>query len=356
MTAEPREHPFTTPARAASNIRELVEYLLRSERVGEHMYRGQSSHSDPLLPSQYRRAATGCHPQQSGIIQLDSKKYHASLDERGRRKFEATAAMLRAHGPAVGTIIAQQYGLSSECIDLTSNLHIAAFFATHEYPSYRVIKSATHAGVIYRFHVRGKLVTSVEDLDSTLTSMGGVYKSPPPIWWTAARKSADLGEQLTQDALKALGEVNRKVLFSHPLTVSYDTLHEALCVQLERFFGRPVDIARTRIARQHGGFVRPAVHWRRAIADQVKVVKPIPGKRFAMPPIAVKEDLIGVDNSLLFPGLEIFYFKHSSEIVGQITREELWPSADEDEFFALMYSRIDLANHDYLEQRGSSCR
>lgn len=348
MTEKPQLR-FTDAAAPARNIRELADYLGPFHSPRTFLYRGQARHYDSLVPSQYRGAVNGRDPRLFNRILLSAEKYHAKLDERGKRRFSAAWAMQRAHGSAVGTVISQQYGLTSECLDVTSDILIAAFFATHRYPEYRPIDRSKDLGVIYRFDVRNKLCTTVEDLDFTLAAMGGVHGQPPPIWWTAARKPFDLGKELHERALNVLGKCNRKMLFSHPLIVSYDVLRAAVADQLQRFFGQPIDIDQTRIGRQHGGFIRPSVHWRCAIADQVTVYEPKPGLRVAFPPIAIKEDLIGVDDTLSFPGLDVFYFNHTPEVLHDVNRERLWPSKDEDLLYWLMYSRMDVAEREYLD-------
>jgi hypothetical protein len=60
-------------------------------------------------------------------------------------------SFLRPFGYFLGTTLAQQYGLSSEGLDVTKSLEVAAFFAAFESSSDFVSTPKAGTGVIYRF-------------------------------------------------------------------------------------------------------------------------------------------------------------------------------------------------------------
>ncbi len=73
------------------------------------------------------------------------------IDERHRAKVREDG-FLQAFGYVFGMTVAQQYGFASEFLDFTSDLQVAAFFATHENPHYlesiRHNKTQENLGVI----------------------------------------------------------------------------------------------------------------------------------------------------------------------------------------------------------------
>jgi hypothetical protein len=157
--------PFTTPESAAPDIDVLLRHLRQSHSAA-YLYRGQVQHYEsPLLPSQFRREL-----HVKSIFTRESPEFEYSLRRRGNvfhgnyandtETYATSVSMetlthqdrdrIRQHlfdcfGYALGAVLAQQYGFKSEMLDATTDLNVAAFFATYP-PTGR-----EGCGVIYVF-------------------------------------------------------------------------------------------------------------------------------------------------------------------------------------------------------------
>ncbi|MBO9561783.1 MAG: FRG domain-containing protein [Niastella sp.] len=118
----------------ASNIFELLHYLEDQGTYGS-LFRGQPRDHGTILPSGFRpyldiiekdKMNLNHRPIPAGQT-LQAKK--AIVHEKLIRKFERT----------IGNLMAQQYGLSSDMVDVINDLAVAAFFATRKYPNYEPI-------------------------------------------------------------------------------------------------------------------------------------------------------------------------------------------------------------------------
>ncbi len=76
-----------------------------------------------------------------------------------RRRIDTSEELRHAFGYILAQILAQQAGLWSEGLDVTRNLDVAAFFATHDLVDGRYVPQTKGTGVIYRFRVDVKEIT-----------------------------------------------------------------------------------------------------------------------------------------------------------------------------------------------------
>ena len=155
----------------AENIHVLLDRLSAEDpRRDRYLYRGQTRHFPALLPSIYRRAMIS-GTENDPIVAIDAARFHAQLTERELIRIRLLGMLMKIYGPAIGNIIAQQYGLNSEALDVTSDIMVAAFFATRTYPRYEhfAADDGVADGVIYRFPVR----VQMPDLESELLVRNG---------------------------------------------------------------------------------------------------------------------------------------------------------------------------------------
>ncbi|MCU1232441.1 MAG: repeat containing protein [Candidatus Solibacter sp.] len=312
-------------ADGVGTLGELLDWLAREHRPG-FMYRGQVKHYPGLLPSGFRGAmAPGAGDR--AVIALEPERYRAAMTELETRRYAALAQMIREYGISLGNILAQQYGLSSEAIDVTSDLQVAGFFATRRYPEYRQWKGRPgDVGVIYRFPYDTETWGDPANLDTFLTCVGTEVPEHGPVYFTHYRKAWDLPgelqERIREQFFTEHGE-RRVSLFSPYIVVDEEFVRNGV---------RGVDFAATRVGRQHGGFLCPPVHRVCRVAGRVRVRR-TPGFKTFDPPVAIGEELQGVGNSLMLPDMEAFYFRHGDYRV-PLEPEYLWPSAKEDPLYA----------------------
>jgi hypothetical protein len=130
----------------ASSITALIQYL-EQEHQSNYVYRGQTKDYGTMVPSVFRGQ------------QLRKGANFLLLQENNLNSRLATVratiiyVIVEKYGNVVGNYLAQQYCALSGCIDVTSKLEVAAFFATMSFPHYvGSIAGADEPGVIYRFN------------------------------------------------------------------------------------------------------------------------------------------------------------------------------------------------------------
>lgn len=132
----------------AENIYELLSFL-RAERQPRDLFRGQVRDYPALVPSSYRPGLSKSSAE-GHLITLDEDRIVKTRDERSTIKWRVLNLLIAEVGIGIGNLLAQQYGLDSECIDVTDDPTIAAFFATRKWPKYEHY-SERGLGVIYRW-------------------------------------------------------------------------------------------------------------------------------------------------------------------------------------------------------------
>src|SRR5438270_997106 len=112
--------PFTAK-KPAPNIDTLLDYL-KKEDGGQYLYRGQTRHHGNLLPSVFRRAWDRIAPTKPGRHRVSDTIYNANKDQHWTYKHWMMDRAIKTFGRGLGNIVAQQYGFSSEAIDVTSDI------------------------------------------------------------------------------------------------------------------------------------------------------------------------------------------------------------------------------------------
>jgi hypothetical protein len=134
---------------------------LKREHVDGYVYRGQTKEwPGPLLPSIYRdlidrHPLPEWHPTMR--LREIGSVFHEILSTpltdyspKKRAQIIIVKHLRDLFGYPLSQLLAQQCGLTSEGLDVTSDLDVAAFFATFDFASSRFVDSAG-IGVIYRF-------------------------------------------------------------------------------------------------------------------------------------------------------------------------------------------------------------
>lgn len=342
------------PAHPAQSIHELVAAIEREDN-GKYLYRGQVKHYESMLPSVFRKARKGSMLGPH-LHALDANAFHSGLGSQGRLRFRALDWLISALGRGVGNLVAQQYGLSSEAIDVSAAPRVAAFFATRNYPTYEHFAGSPDCplGVLYRFSKRNA-VRDLQGLEETLARLGHFVPEVGTWCWFDECVRRDENSAAPRRAEELLERHGREelVLFSQPVVVEYADfqgyLREALSSKLNR---STVGLENTRIARQYGGFIRPPIHWRCTVPavrglDTAYLLR----YRGYLPGVAVKEELVAVEDTAAFPGLEVFFFRHSRDRVDDFSQKHLWPSSGRDELYELLVDAclVDQEIDNYLE-------
>lgn len=255
-------------------------------------------------------------------------------------------------GYMLGTTLAQQYGFSTEFLDFTSDLTIAAFFATHDGPRYLFggaslsRTTASDLGVIYR------LPSTEGEIKYERTDECNYYRCPPQLHMSDLcmrfedKSSPDMDEQW----FSRLSQEEQAMLLNGTVLVPYYeamlakaeiqerklSLTEAIDRYLHLYYTgggiryyrlldmAPGTFAESRLGRQRAVLV---------VLDELrKTVKPEYGDHYAT--FQAVEDVSSRE------GCERFYFRHTDcrPGDGKIDRGFLWPQ--ENDAFRAMISRV----------------
>jgi hypothetical protein len=329
----------------SQNISELVRQLTREDR-GQYLYRGQTKHYGVVTPSTFRRALTGEPCEIEHLRRISTEAFNRALTtEQSRLRFDLLEYLITSLGRAVGNIIAQQYGITSEAIDVTSSIEVAAFFATHDYPSYQHFNGTADRplGVIYRF----PNFTKVRDLgriERCLEEMGHIGRHGREVWFERCPKLFELSGENRERAYRYLDQHEREdaILFSPPMVVDYRALTEPLEEALKDAWKlTPRWLQHTRLGRQVGGFVLPPVHWRCVLPRKKQIIEAeiLLRHDYYEPGTAFREEIVAIEDTMNFPGIETFFFKHSEDRAESMTKEYLWPSSQDDDVYAHLLER-----------------
>lgn len=348
----------------------LVEYLKATHQPGD-LYRGQNRDYPVMSPSFYRSFVTDlskCGP----IAEISEAKFQRAYSEnrQSRMRFDILNALIGDFGVGLGNVIAQQYGVTSECVDVTESIDVAAYFATRKYPSYAHISDGA-TGVIYRFQAigadqpRGPL---------SLHDMSGHFE--------AGKSKAGFYDFLVHDGEHAARVFDRdkwwlyqsgdeSVVWSLRFATSWSELRQILDRQKwwemhsdpRRYLGsdgRPFDWALTRFQSQLGGLIRPRHYWRARVPSRFELaangreaveirMRGMIGPRFdpgpddrgrwplVIPSAAIKRDFIGVENLRADPNCQVFLFEHGKSRITGFYRRKLWPEPSEDPLYGALW-------------------
>ena len=190
-------------------------------------------------------------------------KYNSDMDnEVNIAKRITMNHLMGGFGKSLGNVIAQQYGINSECLDVTSDPHVAAFFATHLWPEYNAVVNSSELGIIYRIHC-------MSDDDDSMIQHAGIElmlsshylledSEPIPLLFSSAR---------SQHTNKEFDELNEKYNFvvrktiSRPVLINNLKLKDIVYTYYKDKYPE-IDIESlydtTRINKQKAGFFIPS--------------------------------------------------------------------------------------------------
>jgi len=385
-----------TETNPANDIRELLGFLERDDN-DRYLYRGQTKDYDSLVPSAYRKW-TSPEKKKHNVFAVNSEGFRRDGSQREFIRLTELNRLIAHFGIGLGNIFAQQYGISSECIDVTSNVKVAGFFATRKWPSYSHYSGSidNSLGVIYRFPLI-RFVSDLNGLDLTLSLAGMKHPDKPvPLWFMKYGKRSQFSEEELQRILSKHSHVEQ-TLFTQPVVVSYRYL-EAFIQQFYRqqqeekdeegnhkgtfltipsllrqapTYNKPdfspprialpstsglitdvvqMDVKKTRFSRQDGGFLQPSFTWKCTIPQEINIeyIAELKG-HFSIPGYAIQDTLLGVEDLMAYPGIERFYFRHSDHVINDYELSFLWPDLDTDPFWKLIDHFVCLNNKSYLD-------
>lgn len=346
MAPEPTRHA------TAENIKVLVHALAR-EDIGRYLYRGQTKHYPSIIPSVYRQAIVpGC--EADPVIAIDVERFEASLTKRQKVRYQLLSEMMKRFGASVGNVVAQQYGFNSEILDITHELSVAAFFATRVYPTYEHFSgSSDHPeGVIYRFPISER-IDDVEFLD--MLHKFGIKRIDPfgDVAFAAFTKWWDLPKGVEAALRNRFDMKGQAEIRTRPLVIQNSVFAKEIRSAWAKHLGTEVpSLKRTRLGRQAGGSIRTVSHWLATIPlDLAVIIVPRLGNMFD-PPFAIGDSIMGIENISLYPGLEIFPFRHSEIAIHDLETTELWPSIETDWMYKHLQDVVRVTCADYLREEG----
>jgi hypothetical protein len=260
---------------------------------------------------------------------------------------------LQPYGYCLGMTIAQQYGIASELIDFTSDILVAAFFATHPGPKYKNEKCShlkekygAEIGVIYRLpSMEGNI--KYNRIDSY-----NYYTCPPQLHLKDIcirfedKSSPEMSEQIIEkygpevfypllnggsvipfsfDLFPIEEEIKTKNI---PLIDLFDKYLELYFTHSTRYF-RLLDMPNasyknSRLGRQSSVTIIP---------DELRKTNYEPNNDYEYATFQAIEDISTRS------GFDKFYFKHTDiqPDLGLLDREYLWP---ENDLYKLLASRV----------------
>ena len=101
----------------AENINMLIEYLKKNHK-NYYVYRGQTKDYNTLLPSFYRDKISPIRLETSNGFNHFIYYDHVNDSIRNKAKRVTMNKLMGNFGKSFGNVLAQQYGVSSECLDI----------------------------------------------------------------------------------------------------------------------------------------------------------------------------------------------------------------------------------------------
>ena len=345
----------------AENIHVLINYLEKIHS-DDYVYRGQEKDFDSLIPSFYRnKLAKFRYDKASGkIISQFNKynhfiKYDASKDsERNIAKRITMNHLMGNLGKSLGNVIAQQYGVSSECLDVTSDINVAAFFATHKWPHYDFVINTSELGVIYRIPCmrHNNAIRHIQHAGTEL-SLSAVYLSkdtrPIPLLYSSFKH---------QHTIDEYNELNKKYRFTSQHTISQpivcdnsDFKNIIITYFAEKYPTLNIEVlySNTRMERQKAGFIIPSFVFDSNVPSNLEVTN-IQNIETYSPSFVIHNEKVVIEDILTYPGIEKYYFRHDSSVVSKYSREYLWPAKESDYFYDLLYRWCSDGCRNYLNK------
>lgn len=346
----------------AENINVLIEYL-KNNHKHYYVYRGQTKDYDTLLPSFYRDKISPIRLETSGNTLNIINQYnrfnhfiyydHVNDSVRNKAKRVTMNELMANFGKSFGNVLAQQYGVSSECLDITSNPSVAAFFATHQYPHYKDVVESDDLGVIYRIiNNNGESSIRHAGIELLLSSNYLVQDEKPiPLLFSSERS------QHTDDEFKELDnkyKFETRITCTHPVIADYNGVKQIITTYFKEKYP-DIDIESlfytSRIFKQKAGFFIPSFIFESYVPVNLQIKK-VPDKNILAysPSFVIHKEKVGVEDILAYTKIERFYFRHTKSVESDFSREELWPSVDVDYFYDLLYRWCSDGCKKYIEE------
>jgi hypothetical protein len=237
-------------------------------------------------------------PAEQQILSQNAKLWQPSIDRYHRRIIRMLFFQF-IFGYFVGTILSQQYGLSSELLDATADLDVALFFATHDHQNDYVSPIQQGTGIIYRFPVDSGVSEVSRDAYSAYYSLPSMIDAVHALKQCAAPNGEDA------DLFGAF--------YRHCASVYNEAEENALKWRFPEFA-----FERTRVWHQKAVVILP---------DELR--KDVPGKRAGVGGITVPAFQY-IEDIAFRVGTEKFYFKQTGRLPAgfALNREYLWPRDD----------------------------
>lgn len=343
----------------AKSLQELVDFLF-SDRSPNHYYRGQVKKYDRNAPSGVRVSLTS--NTETECWNLLNTDFFQMRSDQVKAKTDLKGMVLRAFGRTVGNILCQQYGITSDAYDITSDPIIAAFFATRKYPDYAHFSgdSENRLGIIYRLSF-GQNQPDTKTIERTMNSMRYVIDDNVSLYFTKIldlRRAMLYGESLEKENLESFidshipGEKAKIDIFRPTVYLSFDTIKRMFVDKANELNmeGDHLEVFnRSRIAKQKAGILYPAYRHSALVAKNLKALPSDNGTLIAEPDVAISiEGANAVFELNLNPKVECFYFKHSPNSKVEGRNEDLWPDFQNDPIFELLIKLADDKCKKYL--------
>ena len=330
---------------------EDVLVALRAEDDGNYVYRGQTRDYGVIVPSALRHAVARVD---GATVVLDRRRLVAGETVRARQQSAFRNHLVRQLG-SLGQIFAQQYGVASDLVDVTSSPMIAAFFATRSWPTYTHVRAAASPGIVYRWR-RPDPPRTPEELKADMTfglvrPEGG--EDSERVNATASFPARGTMEHvLARDAFDAwLTLPSMIVTFDEIGTAMDDHLAQehggyAIGWQFEGF-------ERSRWRAQQGGFLRPDTLYAAHLGPpptggfQLEHVPEYGEHRLNRRPLAEQPSQFTDPAQIGAP--DRFLFHHGDHQV-DVSPASLWPSALDDPMFAYMAIMAWTGHEAYFDQ------
>jgi hypothetical protein len=341
MALDNREGRFTQ-SEPARSVLEVMEFLEAQGR-GHYVYRGQTKCYKSILPSAYRRL---CSPSgKMGQWDVNVPAFFSTEPNSVQGvKDGYLGGLIKQDGVALGNLFAQQYGISAECIDVTSSVTMAGYFASHKHPEYkRYIAQSGELGVIYRFPAESILLTK-NQLENMFRYIYGAraLKGKRVLMGTYLKphehhlmKKEDIfeGKKTGRGPLLTASIMVEPDLMKH---LFIEFLKESPAMTSQE---AAASAENTRVLRQKAGTFKPSFVWDCEMGEPADyTLVPHLDIYYRDPPaVVLAHRLKQITDMYYKPGREGFYFRHDPEKAPSFSREHLWPGMIEDRVFRYIF-------------------
>ena len=292
------------------SVQWLFLHLPADERERVKTVYDKAMNGSPVAAMQFNNRAQGrllswdealsqvLTPAEQQVLSQNAKSWQPFID-RYHRRIIRMFFFYFIFGYLIGTAFSQQYGLSSECLDATTDLDVALFFATHDHQDDYVSPIQQGTGIIYRFPFDAGASETPRDAYSDYSTL------PPMIDAIHALKQCATPNGNDADLFKAF--------YRHCASVYNEVEANALKWRFPEFA-----FERTRVWHQKAVVILP---------DELR--KDVPGKRAGVAGITIPAFQY-VEDIAFRAGTEKFYFKQTGRLPAgfALNREYLWPRDD----------------------------